>query len=102
MSKFSALAGNERYGAAFDESRIKGWRRNRRSAPSLLPAVRTVSRWSVQASYWRKNRGNGVCTAASADGYAPFGGILQRIGGYYERNERTVDLPPGSGNQKEN
>ena len=31
------------------KSRIKGWRRNRRSAQSLLPAVRAVDGGSAQA-----------------------------------------------------
>ena len=33
----------------FIYSRIKGWRRNRRSAQSLLPAVRAVDGGSAQA-----------------------------------------------------
>ena len=43
MSKFSPLSAETRdMELAPTRSRIKGWRRNRRSAQSLLPAVRAV------------------------------------------------------------
>ena len=43
MSKFSPLSAETRdMELAPTNSRIKGWRRNRRSARSLLPAVRAV------------------------------------------------------------
>lgn len=43
MSKFSPfLAETSDMELAVTKSRIKGWRRNRRSAQSLLPAVRAV------------------------------------------------------------
>ena len=52
------------------ESRIKGWRRNRRSAQSLLPAVRAVdgvSTQSVVASFEGDFRADGVFVPANAD-----------------------------------
>ena len=43
MSEFSPLSAEMRdMELAPTKSRIKGWRRNRRSAQSLLPAVRAV------------------------------------------------------------
>ena len=51
------------------ESRIKGWRRNRRSAQSLLPAVRAVdgvSTQSVVAPFEENFRAAGVLVSASA------------------------------------
>ena len=43
MSEFSPLsAETSGMELAVTKSRIKGWRRNRRSAQSLLPAVRAV------------------------------------------------------------
>ena len=43
MSEFSPLSAETRdMELAPTRSRIKGWRRNRRSARSLLPAVRAV------------------------------------------------------------
>ena len=38
------------YGACIDESRINGWRRNRRFSCSQQPAVRTVSRGCAGAA----------------------------------------------------
>ena len=52
------------------ESRIKGWRRNRRSAQSLLPAVRAVdgvSTQSVVAPFEENFRAAGVLIPANAD-----------------------------------
>ena len=51
------------------ESRIKGWRRNRRSAQSLLPAVRAVdgaSTQSVVAPFEENFRTAGVLVPANA------------------------------------
>ena len=43
MSEFSPFSAEmSGMGLAVTKSRIKGWRRNRRSARSLLPAVRAV------------------------------------------------------------
>ena len=45
MSEFSPFsAETSDMELAVTKSRIKGWRRNRRSAQSLLPAVRAVDR----------------------------------------------------------
>ena len=50
MSKFSPfLAETSDMELAVTKSRIKGWRRNRRSARSLLPAVRAVDGGATQA-----------------------------------------------------
>ena len=52
------------------ESRINGWRRNRRSAQSLLPAVRAVdgvSAQSVVAPFEGNFRAAGVLVPANAD-----------------------------------
>ena len=49
MSEFSPLlAETSDMELAPTKSRIKGWRRNRRSARSLLPAVRAVDGVSTQ------------------------------------------------------
>ena len=50
MSEFSPLsAETSGMELAPTKSRIKGWRRNRRSARSLLPAVRAVDGGATQA-----------------------------------------------------
>ena len=45
------------------ESRIKGWRRNRRSAQSLLPAVRAVDGGFRGVSKWGQNRRGAITSA---------------------------------------
>ena len=55
---------------AVTKSRIKGWRRNRRSAQSLLPAVRAVDGGATQAvvaPFEENFRTAGVLVPANAD-----------------------------------
>ena len=54
MSEFSPLlAETSDMELAVTKSRIKGWRRNRRSARSLLPAVRAVDGGFQRRRLWR-------------------------------------------------
>ena len=53
------------FGSVEDEGRgrIKGWRRNRRSAQSLLPAVRAVDGGFRGVSKWGQNRRGAITSA---------------------------------------
>ena len=54
MSEFSPFsAETSDMELAVTKSRIKGWRRNRRSARSLLPAVRAVDGGFQRRRLWR-------------------------------------------------
>ena len=54
MSEFSPFSAEMRdMELAPTKSRIKGWRRNRRSAQSLLPAVRAVDGGFQRRRLWR-------------------------------------------------
>ena len=64
MSEFSPLsAETSGMELAVTKSRISGWRRNRRSAQSLLPAVRAVDGGFRGVSKWGQNRRGAITSA---------------------------------------
>ena len=70
------------------ESRIKGWRRNRRSAQSLLPAVRAVDRDFNAGGcgvYFRKSQNGWRLCSRKRRRFNENKRALQQIGGNYEQ-----------------
>ena len=72
----------------FIYSRIKGWRRNRRSAQSLLPAVRAVDGGFNAGGcgvYFRKSQNGWRLCSRKRRRFNENKRALQQIGGNYEQ-----------------
>ena len=89
MSEFSPLSAETRgMELAVTKSRIKGWRRNRRSAQSLLPAVRAVdggfNAGDCGAFYGKFQNGWRLCSRKRRC-FNENKRALRQIGGNYEQ-----------------